>query len=45
MPCAATPSILYLPAIIYLIRSSYASQEDEGRITVRSELAESIRSR
>ena len=38
-------SILYLPAIIYLIHSSRASQGDEGRITVRSELAESIRSR
>jgi hypothetical protein len=37
-------SILYLPAIIYLIRSVYAGQEDEGRSPMRSEQVESIRS-
>ncbi len=38
-------SILYLPAIIYLIRSACVSLGEEGRSPVRSELAESIRSR
>jgi hypothetical protein len=37
-------SILYLPAIIYIIRSVYADQEDEGRSPMRSEQVESIRS-
>jgi hypothetical protein len=40
-------SILYLPAIIYIIRSVYAvtkpSDEDEGRSPMGSELVESIR--
>ena len=40
-------SILYLPAVIYLIRSAcarqYANQGDEGRSPVRSELAEAMR--
>ena len=38
-------SILYLPAIIYIIRSAYASQGDEWRRPMGIELAESIRSR
>jgi hypothetical protein len=38
-------SILYLPAIIYLIHSACASLGEEGRSPVRSEVAESIRSR
>jgi hypothetical protein len=38
-------SILYLPAIIYLIHSACASLGEEGPSPVRSELAESIRSR
>ena len=38
-------SILYLPAIIYMIRSVYAGQGDEGRSPMRSEQVESIRSR
>jgi hypothetical protein len=38
-------SILYLPAIIYLIHSACASLDAEGPSPVRSELAESIRSR
>ena len=38
-------SILYLPAIIYIIRSVYAGQEDEGRTPMRSEQVEAIRSR
>ena len=37
-------SILYLPAIIYIIRSVYAGQEDEGRGPMRSDQVESIRS-
>jgi hypothetical protein len=37
-------SILYLPAIIYIIRSVYAGQDDEGRSPMRSEQVESIRS-
>ena len=36
-------SILYLPAIIYLIRSAYPSQRDDGRSPARSALGESIR--
>jgi hypothetical protein len=38
-------SILYLPAIIYIIRSVYADQGHEGRSPMRSEQVESIRSR
>jgi hypothetical protein len=35
-------SILYLPAIIYIVRSAYASQGDEGRGPMRSEQVELI---
>jgi hypothetical protein len=37
-------SILYLPAIIYIIRSFYPGQGDEGRSPIRSEQVESIHS-
>jgi hypothetical protein len=38
-------SILYLPAIIYIIRSVYEGQEEEGRTPMRNEQVEAIRSR